>query len=181
VKAVDDAAARARQLPEVRGALVEEVLENGPSAKAGLKKGDVILRVGTEEILEAQAFRIATAFAGPGEVLALHVIREGKPLDVSLTVGKQEETPTAGTTMEVESLPGVRLREQGGEVSGLVVVEIAPTSPFAKQLKTGMILLEINDQKVPTRSAAASALHTGVNKVRVQRDELTETLTLRVK
>ena len=181
VKSVDDAAAHARKLAEVRGAMVEEVLDAGPAAKAGLKKGDVILRVGDEDIGDAPAFRIATAFAAPGAKLVLHYVRDGEPGEVSLTVTKQDDTATAGTAMEIESLPGVRLREQGGADGGLLVEVVAADSAFAKQLAAGMVILEINDTKIPTRAAAAAALQPGPNKVRVRREELTETLSLRVK
>ena len=180
VKSVDDAAARAQKLAAVRGAVVEEVLDGGPGAKAGLKKGDVVLRVGGEEIDGANAFRIATAFAAPGAKLALQLVRDGQPVEVLLTVAKQEDAATPGTTMEIESLPGVRLREQGGD-AGLLVEQVAADSAFAKQLAAGMVILEINDAKTATRAAAAAALQPGPNKVRVQRDELTETLSLRVK
>ena len=181
VKSVDDAAAHARKLAEVRGAIVEEVLDSGPAAKAGLKKGDVILRVGDEEIGDAGAFRIATAFAAPGAKLALHYVRDGQPGDVSLTVVRQDDTATAGTAMEIESLPGVRLREQNGDPEGLLVEEVAADSAYAKQLEAGLLLLEINDTKVTTRAAAAAALQPGPNKVRVWREGLVETLSLRVK
>ena len=181
VKSVDDAAARAQKLAAVRGAVVEEVLDGGPGAKAGLKKGDVVLRVGGEEIEGANAFRIATAFAAPGAKLALQVVHDGQLLEVSLTVAKQEDAATPGTTMEIEALPGVRLREQGGDDAGLLVEQVAADSAFAKQLAAGMVILEINDAKTATRAAAAAALQPGANKVRVLRDELTETLSLRVK
>ena len=181
VKSVDDATARAQKLPAVYGAVIEEVLDAGPGAKAGLKKGDVVLRVGGEEVGDASAFRIAAAFAAPGAKLALHFVRDGQPGEVSLAVSKQEDAATAGTVMEIEALPGVRLREEGGSDAGLLIEQVAADSVFAKQLAAGMLILEINNAKVATRAAAAAALQPGPNKVRVRRDELTETLSLRVK
>jgi S1-C subfamily serine protease len=181
VKSVDDAIARAQKLPAVQGALVEEVLDRGPGAAARLKKGDVVLRIGNDVIDGASAFRIATAFAAPGAHLAVRYMRNGEAAEASLTIAQQAEEATAGTTMEIEALPGVRLREPVGATAGLLVEQVEADSPFVKQLKPGMLILEINDAKIATRAAATAALQPGPNKVRVQEDELTVTLSLRVK
>ena len=181
VKSVDDAIARKLKLAEVKGALVEEVLDSGPAAAAGVRPGDVVFRIGDEEVVDASVFRIATAFAAPGTKLGVHALRGGQPVELSVTVAKQTQEATAGSVMEIEALPGVRLREAAGEAAGLRVEGVAESSRFAKLLEAGMLLTEINDAKITTRAEASAALRRGPNKVRVMRDETSETLLLQVR
>jgi len=177
VKSVDDATARERKLAEVKGALVEELQPEGPGAQGGLQQGDIILRVGDEEIVDDNAFRIAVGFAAPGAKLAFHVIREGQPVDVNVTV-IQEKEAKKGAAIEIDELPKVHLREQQGAKAGLLVEKIEPHSPFAKSLEPGMVIFEINDAAVATAEQASAALHAGANKLRVRQDGETATISL---
>jgi S1-C subfamily serine protease len=180
-KSVDDAIAKERKLTEVKGALLEEVQENGPAAKAGLKKGDVVIRIGNEEIEDSSAFRIATGFAAPGAELAVTSIREGKEFPVTLKVQRQESAATSGTTMEITALPGIGLRQEEGKPGGLRVITVEENSPFAKILRAGMVIVEINNTPVTTRDEAAAALKSGANKVQIRQGDSTETLLLKLK
>ena len=181
VKSVDDAVARERALAEVKGAVVEEVLAGGPAAQAGLEKDDVILQVGDEEIDDESAFRIAIAFAAPGSKLAVHLLRDGKATDLTLTPIREKDAAKTGVAMEIDELPSVRLREQGGGNAGLLVEKIAPLSPAARSLEVGMVIIEINDLPVKTCAEASSALHSGANKVRVRHEGQTDTISLVLK
>ncbi len=181
VKSVDDGVAKNLELSEVKGAVVEELLETGPAGKAGLKKGDVILRIGTEEVDDAGAFRIAVAFATPGTTVPVSIVREGKTMELPVKIETQEEVATAGTTMEIEALPGVKLREVTEEPAGLRVESVTEESPVAKRLLPGMVITEINDQKIATRTDASTALQSGPNKFRVRNGEITETLLIKLK
>ena len=62
--------------PGNRGVLVLEVVEDTPAAKAGIKGGDVILKVGTQEIEDTDALRRALRDRDAGPV-AIEVLRNG--------------------------------------------------------------------------------------------------------
>lgn len=181
VKSVDDAVARARALPEVKGAVVEEVLPGGPAAQGGLLQGDVILRAGDEAIDDESAFRVAIAFAAPGAKLIIQVLRDGKMFEVPVTVIREKEAAKAGAAMEIDELPHVRLSEKTGAATGLLVEKIDPQSPAARTLEQGMLIVEINDLPVTTCSQASAALHRGANKVRVRHEGQTSTISLVLK
>ena len=66
--------------------LVSEVDEGSPAAKAGLKAGDVIVQVGGQAVSRAQELRERVARAEAGTQIALGVQRDGKPLDVTVTI-----------------------------------------------------------------------------------------------
>lgn len=73
------------------GALVTEVVEDSPAAKAGLKAGDVIVKVGDQDIESAGAIHKAMTDTKPEQQMAVKVIRKGKSKDVSITLGEMPE------------------------------------------------------------------------------------------
>jgi serine protease Do len=79
--------ARYFHLSEDRGVLVESVEEGGPAAKAGVKAGDVILKLGGTAIRDGEDLRRELGRMEPGQEVALAVLRDGKPLDLKVKLG----------------------------------------------------------------------------------------------
>jgi serine protease Do len=81
----------ALKLPDdARGALVESLTPKGPAAVAGLRPGDIIESFEGKAV-DRNSLQWQASTAGVGRVVALHVSREGKPLDVSVKLGELEE------------------------------------------------------------------------------------------
>lgn len=130
-----------------RGVEVKEVTPKGPSAKAGLRAGDRVVKVGGQDVKDADGFVKAVAAHKPGDVLALAVVRGGKEQTVTATLGERPAPPARRPDLLVP--PGDRppvylgvqlqpltadLREQlkvdVGE--GVVIAEVIPGSPAEK-------------------------------------------------
>ncbi len=79
--------------------LVTSVDEDGPAAKAGVKAGDVIVEVDGKPIKDGSTFREQVAHLEPGAEARLTVKREGRSLDLKLTVGgkKPRREPASST------------------------------------------------------------------------------------
>jgi serine protease Do len=73
------------------GVVVSQVAPNGPSARAGLKQGDVIQRVNGQRITEAKMLQDAVRHKPVNSALALQLLRDGQLVGVSL---KTELMPT---------------------------------------------------------------------------------------
>ena len=80
------------------GALVGQVVESGPGAMAGLKEGDIITHLGDTKILTMPQLRNTVAATVPGTELQLKVFRDGKTIDVVVTVGKLDTEAVAAST-----------------------------------------------------------------------------------
>ena len=77
------------QLPS--GALVGIVVPGSPAQRAGIARGDVILKFDGVEIDDAERLRWMSANAGVGKKIMLHVKRGAKEADVGLTTVAQPD------------------------------------------------------------------------------------------
>ena len=72
------------------GVLVTDVDADGPAGKAGVKAGDVIVRVGGKDVKDGGDLREAIRDAEEGKTVTLGVQREGRPMDVAVRVGASD-------------------------------------------------------------------------------------------
>ena len=71
------------------GAQVNEVVANGPAAKAGLRQGDRILKIGDATIAEPDDVAAAVNARKPGDKVAVVVERGGNRRTLTVTLGAQ--------------------------------------------------------------------------------------------
>jgi serine protease Do len=76
------------------GAVVEYVDPGGPADKAGLAAGDVILAFEQEPISTSAKLRWLASTYGVGRVASLRIARDGKKVDVKVTLGQLPSTAT---------------------------------------------------------------------------------------
>ncbi|TNC20794.1 S1C family serine protease [Amycolatopsis alkalitolerans] len=69
------------------GAQVLNVADGGPAAKAGIAEGDVITQVGNRLVRNAAELTVAVREHNIGEVVPVHLVRQGRPLVVDVTLG----------------------------------------------------------------------------------------------
>ena len=73
-------------LGDLQGLVVESLDPNGPATKAGLKRGDVLLKINGEAITGVRPVMDKIVESRPGTKLTISVIRNGKPLDVDVII-----------------------------------------------------------------------------------------------
>jgi serine protease Do len=79
----------ARHFKVESGVLVTDVQENGPAGKAGIKAGDVIVRVGGKAVKDGRDLREALRDAAAGSNATIGVQREGRSMDVIVKLGEE--------------------------------------------------------------------------------------------
>ena len=78
--------ARAFNLSDLRGAVIADLDPNGPSARAGLKRGDVIVAVGSRPVASDEELRTQMSRLRPGDKVGLSVLRNGRKMTTELTL-----------------------------------------------------------------------------------------------
>jgi uncharacterized protein (TIGR03067 family) len=70
-----------------RGVVVGATLDRSPAKAAGLKKDDVVLKIGERDVSDLQGAVEAVRAVGPGTKLEVRVRRAGKETDLTVRVG----------------------------------------------------------------------------------------------
>jgi serine protease Do/serine protease DegQ len=151
---------------EAKGVVVTDVTPGKPADKAGIRHGDVIVSVNGKAVESKDELRLRIAQMLPGSKVALQMVRDGKPLPLTVTLEKFEDRPD-------ELLKGVnvtpvtdeirRQRSLDPRVTGLMVREVEENSPFAESLPVGAVIVEINRTPIDGLASAQAALHPGRN------------------
>jgi serine protease Do len=157
---VTPALAKQFGLAQPSGALVGEVEPDTPAARAGLKRGDVIVAMNGQAVASANDLRLRVSETAPGTTIKLQISRDGKTQDVSVALGElPEKTEKAGSEENGSSgLEGVDVQPLTPDIAeqlqlpagtrGVVVWSVDPASPAAASLQKGDVIQEVNHKPV---------------------------------
>ena len=82
-------------LSETRGVLVNTVAENGPAAKAGIRRGDVIVAFNGKPVSDGNTLRNQIAGTLPGTEVKLTIVRDKREQEIPVTLGEYQPRPEA--------------------------------------------------------------------------------------
>ena len=155
-------------LKRTTGALISMIRGEGPAKKAGLRQGDVVLKVDGVTVKSVRQLPRLIAFIKPGKTVRLTVFRKGKTLDVSVTIGKFPEQVAAAADGDLPAIDHVavgglklaqlddRVRDHyalhtDDDLTGIVVVDIDPESDAAaSDIRPGDLVRLVNFKRVKT-------------------------------
>jgi serine protease Do len=157
------------QVETNRGALVSKVMPESPAEKAGIKRGDVVVRFGEEEIVSPSQLVSEVEQTPTGQKRTVEVIRDGKPQRIDVTLREQprnygrrtassdeqekHEDNTAnvkGLGFEVGDLTSETAEHLGLEnVKGVVITKVERGSEADRHdLSAGNVITELNGTAV---------------------------------
>jgi len=83
------------KLADSHGALVNDVVPNGPAAMGGLKRGDVIVMFNGKEIVSVENLPKHVASVEPGKSVQVEIVRDGSKKFLDVTIAKMKEEKRA--------------------------------------------------------------------------------------
>lgn len=142
--------AKAFNINVQRGAFVSEVLPNSGSAKAGIKSGDVIVSLNDKPLSSFAELRSRIATTEPGAKVKLGLIRDGKPLNVEVTLDKSTSS-SASAELIAPALQGATLSD--GQLKdgtkGIRLDTVEKSSPAAQAgLHQEDVIIGVNRNRV---------------------------------
>lgn len=162
------------------GALVNTVMTGGPAERAHLEPGDVIAKIGTRVVNDAQDIIRETFLHDAGEELLMEVVRAGKRYQTKVMLeARREARPKAIELERPSARPpglGLSLREVD-DGTGKVIVHISAVtqdSPADRAgLKVGDLILEADFAHLPSAGDIKKSAEDGKLLLRVRRDKST--------
>ena len=146
-------------LDKPAGALVAQVLDDGPAAKGGLQVGDVILSMNGQPIVMSADLPHLVGALKAGSKATLEVVRDGKRKTLDLTVGAipdegKEMAPAAGAELSSNRL-GVSVadlteeQQKANDIKGGVIIKDVQDGPAALiGLQPGDVITHLNNQAI---------------------------------
>jgi serine protease Do len=174
-------------LPKDRGEIIAGVEPRGPAQAAGLRQGDVVVRIAGQDVTPDNTLSYIVANTAIGTRVPVEIIRDGRRQTVTVGIGERpselaligrqggemaegEETASAergaeaarqslGLTLQAIS-PEIRQQLRLPDaVEGVVIARVNPSSSAAQEnLQRGDIIVSINQQPVKTPQDAADAV-----------------------
>ncbi len=146
-------------LDRTEGALVGDVIPNSPAERAGIKRGDVIVRFDRHEVKTMESLPKIVGSTTPGKAVKVEVIREGKKkvLDVTIAILKDEQIKVAALDplgIQVQDItPDIAQSLNLDDVEGVLVSDVTPGEAGGESgLKRGDVISEVNRNRVKNTS-----------------------------
>lgn len=170
-------------IPKDRGEIVASVENDGPAKAAGLKRGDVVMKIAGQDVTPDNTLSYIVANLPIGTKIPVEVLRDGKRKTLTATVGERpseaallgmpesdksqaqnkQDTATEaarrslGLTLQALT-PDIR-RQLGvpDKLDGVVIARVNPASNAAEVgLQRGDVILQIQQKSVKTPQDAAN-------------------------
>jgi len=146
------------EVPGKTGVLVGDILEGSPAAKAGLKRGDVIVTFEGRPVNKVRELQRLVAGSPPGSPVQLKLIRDRQEQVMALEIGELKEQEAKNEP--AGSRFGLTLQEVTKDLAkqfnlkiaeGLVITNVENESPGAREgLRKGDVILEV--ERMPVAS-----------------------------
>lgn len=166
------------------GALIADVVPEGPAARAGLRPGDVVVSVDGQPVQEGRDLLRAVLDRDIGARVRVEVVRSGRRQPLVLTTaarpddGQTPPSPAPAPAPARSPTEGLSLapltpaqRTQVG-TPGALVTDVAPGSEADRAgLRRGDVIVEADGREVRAPDQVASAVQNGRVLLRVRRGE----------
>lgn len=127
-------------LDKPAGALVAQVLEDGPAAKGGLQVGDVILTMNDHPVVMSADLPHLIGAVKPGKTVKLTVMREGSRKTLKIKVGS---LPAEGKEMAASA--DTQSKASQDNRLGISVVDLTAEQKRAMDLQGGVVIQDVQD------------------------------------
>jgi serine protease Do len=145
------------------GVLVNSVFEKQPAYNAGIKVGDIILKIGGATVSSPNSMIRLIGNVSPGQFIKLDVLRKGEHKTFSVQLAKKEDPQRQLAALEKKKLPrlGLVWEDLNGSASpaqeldlqqGVRVTQVLPHSEAEKEgMREGDVITAVNGKQIVSK------------------------------
>ena len=154
-------------LPRDRGEVISSVQPGQPAAAAGIRQGDVVVRVNNQDVTPDQSLSYLVANVAPGTTIPVELIRDGRRQTVRVRVAErpsaEEMAATEFDPNAEQPMPGRPSDDQASATASLGLSVQALTPQIARSIGVaqdtrGVVILAVD----PSSDAAQKGLTRGL-------------------
>ena len=120
-----------------RGVVIQEVIKNQPADRAGLMRNDVIVEFQGQPVGDVQKFRLKVADMPIGQKVNLVVLRDGKRVPLTMTLGPRPDAQLAQSDGGVDEMPASQ------KLAGIRVRDLKPSERTSNDIEGGVVITEV--------------------------------------
>lgn len=143
-----------------QGAFVNQVMPHSAADVAGIKPGDIIVKLNGKAVRSFGELRANIATMGAGKTVTLGMIRDGKEQDVQVTLKQADLSETKASVLH-PALEGATLgnSEPGADVTGVVITKLEQRSAAAQAgLLKGDVIIGVNRTRINNLQELSAAM-----------------------
>ncbi|HUY27735.1 MAG TPA: DegQ family serine endoprotease [Candidatus Binataceae bacterium] len=165
-------------IKDAQGALVAQVLKNGPAQAAGLERGDVITEFDGKPVVDSRELPLLVSRTPLDKTVTIKIIRDRQAKNISASITESHEAQLAAAESQpkpqapgVPSQFGLRVKDLNDELAGQLGLEtghgvvIASVEPGSSAEQAGLrardVILEVNRRPVTSLETYQTALKAG--------------------
>ena len=162
IQNVNEELAKDMDLDEAKGALVQQVVKDGPADKGGIKEGDVIIEYNKEDINDMRDLTTKVANTDIGKRIKIRLIRFGKEIELKVKIGRlegNENKVNEEIVDNVEKILGLGLGDLSENfrrenqippsIKGVAVITVDENSEaFSKKIAKGSVIISLTHQRI---------------------------------
>jgi serine protease Do len=163
-------------LPAARGAIVTSVAKNGPAERAGIQRGDVIMAINKQPVIDTNGLRNLVASLPPGSTVSVTAQRNGRDQNFQVALAElpdqerpesDEDTSSTGPTgnekfgMTLQPFVAATAERYGldADDQGVLVSRVDPNGSAASAgIRQGDLIEEVNRQPIRTVADFTAAM-----------------------
>jgi serine protease Do/serine protease DegQ len=163
-----------------QGVVVVQVGDNTPAARAGIRSGDIIVKVNGRDIRSRSELRTAIGLLRVGEKIRLDILRDGKQQTVTAEIAEPTLEQLAGDMLNPRLSGAVfgEIDESSplyGRIAGVIVAEVTTGSPAQRGgLRPGDVVVAANRRPVASLGDLRQVIVPGDNRIllNIQRGQM---------
>lgn len=172
IRNLDDQLAEEISAPDLNGVYINGTTENGSAAKAGIKNGDLIRKIGNKSINDVAELQEQISQFRPGDKINITVLRDKKEIKLPITLKNRngDEAIVSNESNQVLKLLGATFKEVDKKElkqlkisNGVKIDQLLNGKLRRVGVKEGFIITKINHNKVSKVSELTAAINKSKN------------------
>lgn len=161
MRPVNERVAERYNMDRPKGVIIEQIMDDSPAKKAGLKPLDIILKIDEKEVFQSNEVQNIIALKNPGDTVTLTVLRDSKEKMIRVKLGQRDTGKTDTSKQEEDEIANLGLTVQNltdeirssydvyKDAEGVIVTQVESYSAADEAgIQRGDLIVKIEDESV---------------------------------